>query len=58
MKGGEFYAKMAYFALLKFHILPHVLFSLPENERAFVFAAISLTIKADKKAAAEARQKI
>ena len=49
---------MAYIALLKFHILPHVLFSLPENERAFVFAAISLKIKEDKKAAAEARRKI
>lgn len=47
---------MAYFALLKFHILPHVLFSLPENERAFVFAAISMKMKADKKAA-EARRK-
>lgn len=49
---------MAYFALLKFHILPHVLFSLPENERAFVFATISLKIKADKKAMDEARRKI
>ena len=49
---------MAYFALLKCHSLPHVLFSLPENERAFVFAAISLKIKADKKAAAEAKRKI
>ena len=47
---------MAYFALLKFHILPHVLFSLPENERAFVFAAISMKMKADKKAV-EARRK-
>ena len=48
---------MAYYALLKFHILPHVLFSLPENERAFIYAAISVKNKADKRAAAKAKRK-
>ena len=48
---------MAYYALLKFHILPHVLFSLPENERAFIYAVISVKAKADKQAAAKAKRK-
>lgn len=48
---------MAYFALLKFHILPHVLFSLSENERAFVYAAIAVKAKADKRAADKAKRK-
>ncbi|WP_231038363.1 hypothetical protein [Pectinatus frisingensis] len=42
---------MAYYALHKFHWTPHFLLSMNENERAFIFAAISLKIKADKKAA-------
>nr|DAS85669.1 MAG TPA: hypothetical protein [Caudoviricetes sp.] len=48
---------MAYYALLKFHILPHVLFSLPENERAFIYAAIAVKAKADKQAADKAKRK-
>lgn len=42
---------MAYFALNKYHILPHDLFNLPSNEQAFVYAAIELRAKAEKRAA-------
>ena len=33
---------MAYLALVEFHILPHELFSMTENELAFVFACIRI----------------
>lgn len=39
---------MAYFALVKFHIFPHELLALSENEQAFVFACIMVYVKKEK----------
>lgn len=39
---------MAYFALVKFHILPHELLALPKNEQAFIFACIKVYIQKEK----------
>ena len=48
---------MAYFALLKLHILPHDFLSLPENEMAFVLAAFEIHMKEVKKAQKKAKEK-
>lgn len=47
-ENGEFFANMAYFALVKFHILPHELLALPKNEQAFIFACIKVYIQKEK----------
>ncbi|WP_165445168.1 hypothetical protein [Bacilliculturomica massiliensis] len=39
---------MAYYALHKLRILPGELMELPREERAFIYAAIDLRIKAEK----------
>lgn len=51
------YANVAYYCLLKLHKWPHELLALPESERAFVFAAVALKIKADKEEAEKVRRK-
>jgi hypothetical protein len=38
-------------------MLPHVLLTLPENELAFIFAAIDLRAKAEAKAIRDAKKK-
>jgi hypothetical protein len=48
---------VAYYCLLKLHKFPHELFSLEENELAFVFAAVSLKIKADREAGEKVKHK-
>lgn len=39
---------MAYYALLKLHILPHKLLEMDEQEKAFVVAAVQIKAKADR----------
>lgn len=41
---------MLYYCLHKFHKLPHEILALPQAERAFIYAAIELKVKQDKKA--------
>lgn len=51
------YASVAYYCLHKLHKWPHELLELPENERAFVFAAVGLKLKAEKEEADKAKRK-
>ena len=39
---------MAYYALLKLHILPHELLEMDEREKAFVVVSVQKKCKADK----------
>jgi hypothetical protein len=48
---------MAYFALIKLHILPSELFALSENEQAFIFAAAEIYSKEQKKLQDKAKRK-
>ena len=48
-ESGEYYDNMAYFALIKLHILPSKLFALSENEQAFIYAAAEIYSKEQKK---------
>jgi hypothetical protein len=48
---------MCYFALHKLHLFPHEVLSLPANEQAFIYAAIEIRAKAEKKAIDEAKKK-
>lgn len=41
-------ASYAYYALLKFHVLPSVFAEMDENEKAFMIAAIDIKSKHDK----------
>lgn len=54
---GEFWSNIAYFAFVKFRVLPHVLLSMPENELAFIVAVIKVYIRSEKQARKEAEQK-
>jgi hypothetical protein len=47
---------MAYFALIKLHILPSQLFALSENEQAFIYAAAEIYSKEQKKLRDEANK--
>ncbi len=38
---------MAYYALLKLHVLPHELLAMDEREKAFVVATVQKKCKAD-----------
>lgn len=50
-------SSVAYYCLHKLHILPHQLMELPENELAFVCAAVAIKVKRDKKEADKLRRK-
>lgn len=57
IEGGDTWATVAYYCLLKLHIMPHEFMSLPENEQAFIVASILVKTKADKKEAEEMKRK-
>ncbi|MFA9462916.1 MAG: hypothetical protein ACERKN_01360 [Velocimicrobium sp.] len=48
---------LAHFALQKLHILPSVLDSMDEKEKAFVYASILLRIEEEKKQVARMKSK-
>lgn len=48
-------AVIAFHCLYKFHLLPHEFMSLPENEQAFIMAAIRVYIAEQKKAEKKAK---
>lgn len=54
---GDYEANMAYYALHKLRILPGVFLGLPQEERAFICAAINVRIEAEKKEAARMKRK-
>lgn len=49
-------ANYAYYALLKFHILPSVFAQMDEKEKAFVIASINIKSKHDKEREKKAKQ--
>jgi hypothetical protein len=48
---------MAYYVLHKFHILPSVFLDLPDGERAFICASISIRLETEKKEATKMKKK-
>lgn len=48
---------MAYYALHKLRILPNELVAMSSEERAFIYAAIDIRIKSEKKEASRLKKK-
>lgn len=48
---------MAYYVLHKLHILPGAFMALPDEERAFIYAAIGVRVEEEKKQAAKMKRK-
>ena len=48
---------LAHFALQKLHILPSVLDSMDEREKAFIYASIQIRAEEEKKQAAKTKAK-
>lgn len=46
-----------YYCLHKLHKLPHEILCLPDEELAFIFAAVSIKMKRDKEAAKKANKR-
>ena len=57
IEGNDTWANIAYYCFHKLHMLPSQLMSLPENEQAFIVAAIDIKVKHDKKEAQKLKSK-